>query len=58
LKDAAQNNTRLGLVFAYRIKKQHAIKFALTSGISTRYGADFTTILLAYQFMWFDRPKN
>jgi outer membrane putative beta-barrel porin/alpha-amylase len=55
-RDDEQNNARFGFVFAYRIKKQHALKFAFTSGVSTRYGADFNTLLVAYQFMWFDKP--
>jgi len=57
-RDDQQNNTRYGFVFAYRIKKQHALKLAFTSGVSTRYGANFTTLSIAYQFMWFDKPKN
>lgn len=57
-RDDEQNNTRFGFVIAYRIKQHHALKLAFTSGMSTRYGANFTTILLAYQFMWFDKPKN
>ena len=53
-----QRNSRYGAAFAYRISKHHALKIAFTSGISTRYGADFNTVLLAYQFMWFDKSKN
>ena len=49
-----QRNSSYGAAFAYRINKNHALKIACTSGISTRFGADFNTILLAYQFMWFD----
>lgn len=54
-QDDLQNNSRYGAAFAYRINKNHALKIAYTSGISTRYGADFSTFLLAYQFMWFDK---
>lgn len=54
-KDDLQKNSRTGLVFAYRFNKSNSLKLAVTTGISTRYGADYTTILLAYQFMWFDR---
>ena len=57
-KDDLQQNSRFGAAFAYRIKKHHALKVAFTSGISTRYGANFTTVLLAYQFMWFDKSKE
>jgi hypothetical protein len=54
-QDDLQRNSRYGAAFAYRINKSHALKIAFTSGVSTRYGADFNTILLSYQFMWFDK---
>jgi hypothetical protein len=57
-QDDLQKNSRFGAAFAYRINKNHALKIAFTSGISTRYGSDFNTFLLAYQFMWFDKTKN
>ena len=57
-QDDLQNNSRYGAAFAYKINKSHALKIAFTSGFSTRYGADFNTILLAYQFMWFDKKNN
>ena len=57
-KNDLQQNSRYGAAFAYRIKKHHALKVAYTSGISTRYGANFSTVLIAYQFMWFDKTKN
>ncbi len=50
-----QNNSRYGLTFAYRIAKQHSLKAIYTNGFVTRAGSDFTTFLLAYQFMWFDK---
>jgi hypothetical protein len=50
-----QNNTRFGLAFAYKMNMNNALKIAFTSGLTTRYGADFTSILIAYQFMWFDK---
>jgi len=54
-QDDLQNNTRFGLAFAYKMHKNNSLKFAFTSGLTTRYGADFTSILIAYQFMWFDK---
>ena len=54
-KNDLQNNSRFGAAFAYRLNKQNALKFGFSSGVSTRYGANFTTVLLAYQFMWFDK---
>ena len=53
-KNDVQNSARYGAAFACRLNKHSALKIGFTSGISTRYGADFTSILLAYQFMWLD----
>ena len=50
-----QKTSRYGAAFAYRFAKNHSFKVAYTSGFSTRYGADFTTVLIAYQYMWFDK---
>lgn len=54
-KDDLQNSSRFGAAFAYRLSKHNALKIAFTSGLSTRYGADFTSVILAYQLIWFDK---
>ena len=53
-KNDDQNNSRYGLVIAHKINKS-ALKVGFTSGLSTRYGSNFTTFLLAYQFMWMNK---
>ena len=57
-KNDLKDNSRFGAAFAYRIGMHHGIKLAYTNGLSTRFGADFSTFLLAYQFMWFDGRGN
>ncbi|MCD4664557.1 MAG: hypothetical protein K8R68_04735 [Bacteroidales bacterium] len=57
-KNDLQNNSRFGAAFAYKLNKHNALKFGFSSGVSTRYGTNFTTVLLAYQFMWFDKNKK
>jgi len=52
-----QNTSRYGLAFAFRMSKHSALKLGFTSGITARYGTDFTTLLFAYQFIWFDKTK-
>jgi len=52
-----QNTWKFGLAFALPLKNNQALKFALTNGITTRFGANFTTLIIAYQFMWFDKAK-
>jgi len=54
-QDNLQNSSRVGAAFGYKLNKQHGLKIAVTNGVTARYGANFTTILLAYQFMWFDK---
>jgi hypothetical protein len=56
-QDNLQSTSRYGLVFAYKVSKHSALKAGFTSGITARYGADFTTLVLAYQFIWFDKAK-
>jgi hypothetical protein len=40
------------------LSQHNALKIAITSGLSTRYGADFTSVLIAYQYLWFDKKLN
>ncbi len=56
-QDNLQNTSRYGVVFSYKLKQHSALKLGFTSGITARYGANFTSIILAYQFIWFDKTK-
>lgn len=53
-----QNAWRFGISYALPLKNRQALKFAYTNGLATRFGADFNTLLVAYQFMWFDKQRN
>lgn len=57
-KNDQGKGARYGGFFAYRLSRHSALKAAVTSGLSTRYGSDFTTVLLAYQFIWFDKMNK
>ena len=48
-----QTNSRFGITAAYRLNPKHSLKLAMTNGLITKYGADFTSMLLAYQYTWF-----
>lgn len=54
-KNDTQNNSRSGVAFAYRLNNKHSLKFAFSTGVTTRYGSDYTTVALAYQYLWFDK---
>ena len=56
-QDNLQNTSRYGVVFSYKLKQHSALKLGFTSGITARYGANFTSIILAYQYIWFNKPK-
>jgi hypothetical protein len=57
-KNDERNAGRLGAAFSYRLSQHNALKIAVTSGLSTRYGADFTSLLIAYQYLWFDKKQH
>ena len=48
-----QNNLRVGGTFNLPISKRHALKFAYSTGAIVRFGADFSTISAAWQFVVF-----
>jgi hypothetical protein len=51
-QDNLQKNSRFGAAFAIPISGPHSLKLLFTSGVATRYGADFDTYGLAYQYRW------
>lgn len=51
----SQMNNRFGLSFAYRLNNNNSLKAAYTNGVFTASGADINTLLIAYQFLWFDK---
>jgi hypothetical protein len=51
-----QSNSRLGATFSVPLAARHSLKLAVSSGVSTRTGSDFDTVLVGWQHTWFDRP--
>jgi len=52
-KDDPQANSRLGLTLALPVGRRSALKFSLASGFTTRVGADFQSVGIAFQTIWF-----
>jgi hypothetical protein len=50
--DDRQNNSRLGLTFNFPVSKQNAIKIAYSTGAIIRFGANFSTISIAWQMVF------
>ena len=51
-----QSNSRLGLTLALPVGRRSALKVAFATGFTTRVGADFESIGVAWQTVWFGRP--
>jgi hypothetical protein len=51
-KDNAQTNNRIAATLAIPVSKSNAVKLVYSSGVSTRAGADFDTIVAAWQYRW------
>ena len=47
-----QKNRRVGVTVWVPLARRHGIKLVFVSGVTTRIGADFDSILVAYQYRW------
>ena len=56
-QDNNQENSKYGITGSYRLNKLGSLKLVVTNGLYTSGGADFTTYLLGYTFIWFDKNK-
>jgi hypothetical protein len=52
-RDTALSSWRLGFALAIPISSHDSIKFAFISGVRAGRGADYDTVLAAYQYRWF-----
>jgi hypothetical protein len=53
-KENLQSNTRLGITLSLPLGKAQSVKLAYSDGATTRVGASFKIITLAWQYSWFD----
>lgn len=53
-KGDLQRNSRIGASLSLPFTRQQSLKFAASMGATTRIGADFRTVAVAWQFAWFD----
>jgi hypothetical protein len=52
-----QNNARLGATLSLPVRASQSLKLTYSTGASTRTGSDFTTVAVAWQYLWFDRVR-
>ena len=50
-----QNNSRAGLTFSTPLGGKQSLKLAYAAGTTARIGSDFKTIIVSWQYSWFDR---
>jgi len=50
-----QKNSKYGVTFSYKVGKKSSLKLAVTDGLFTYAQADFTTFLVGYSVLWFDK---
>jgi len=50
-----QSNSRAGLTLALPVGRRSALKISWATGFTTRIGADFDSLGVAWQTVWFDR---
>jgi hypothetical protein len=53
-----QNNSRLGVTLSLPLSKQQSLKIAYSDGVVARVGANFNTVSVTWQFLWFDHPQR
>jgi hypothetical protein len=56
-REDRQENARLGLTLSVPVGRRHALKVSGSTGAVTRIGGDFDTLGVAWQTLWFDRPR-
>jgi hypothetical protein len=55
--NSLQTNDRLGTTWLIPITRWVAMRVVYTSGLSTRFGADFDSLAIGAQYTWFKRPQ-
>lgn len=58
LRNDLQRTDRIGATLALPLARGSALKFVVTSGLTTRLGADFDSIGIVYQYSWAARRRS
>lgn len=54
-QDKTHKNARFGLTYSHKINKKNALKVSFTNGIPNQFAIDYTSLIFAYVFLWFDK---
>jgi hypothetical protein len=52
VQNTLQRNTRFGATGAWSVRPGHTVKAAISTGVYTRFGGDFSVISVGYQRSW------
>jgi len=52
-----QRNSRIGATASIPISKHQSLKFSYDNGAYIRYGGNYQTISVAWQYFWLGHPK-
>ena len=56
-RSMGQNNTRAGVTFSLPLGSRQSLKFAYSTGTTSRVGSDFDSVAVVWQFSWFDKKR-
>ena len=56
--DDRQENSRVGGTFVFPVGKRNSVKIAYSTGAIIRFGANFSTVSIAWQSIYFSKPKK
>lgn len=48
-----QENSRMGLTLALPVSARHSIRLAWSTGVTARFGGDFDSYSISWQYLWF-----
>jgi len=52
-----QKNSRVGVTASVPVTKRQSLKFSYNNGAYVRFGGDFQTVSVAWQYSWLGRPN-
>ena len=58
LNDDRQENSRVGGTLVLPVGKRNSVKIAYSTGAIIRFGANFSTVSVAWQSIYFSKPKK
>jgi hypothetical protein len=55
--ESKQTSSRIGGTFSVPVSKHQSLKFSYSNGTYIRFGGNYQTVSVAWQYSWLGRPK-